>query len=462
MVSITHKYVSANGDPPDSSLIGQTKWNDHHDLILSQTGIIIGRKSSGSGDAEELSAADVVAILAGEIVKPTDLAPVATSGSYSDLTDKPTLGTAAAHSASDFATAAQGAKADSAVQPGDLGTAASHAASDFATAAQGTKADSALQSFDVAAAVHAATSKSTPVDADELGLVDSAASNVLKKLTWANLKAGAKTYFDTVYQAKFTFTPREVLTANRSYYVRTDGSDSNTGLANTSGGAFLTQQKAIDTVASLDLSIYDVTILCGPGTRTEPLTLKKTLGAGVASLEGDVTTPSNCTQSVTGNDCFSMATGAVWQLRGFKTQTTTSGIHISASAAGCELKIDGNMEFGATPAYHVNVSTGGLCRITSGYTVSANASSHINIQSGGIVFYTPGAVTISGTPAWASAFMSVTSGGLVTTAGATFTGAATGKRYDASLNGIINTFGGGASYFPGDAAGTAATGGQYA
>jgi hypothetical protein len=36
---------------------------------------------------------------------------------------------------------------------------------------------------------HAATSKATPVDADEMPLVDSAASYGLKKLTWANLKA---------------------------------------------------------------------------------------------------------------------------------------------------------------------------------------------------------------------------------------------------------------------------------
>ena len=40
----------------------------------------------------------------------------------------------------------------------------------------------------LAATIHAATSKATPVDADELPIVDSAASNVLKKLTWANLK----------------------------------------------------------------------------------------------------------------------------------------------------------------------------------------------------------------------------------------------------------------------------------
>lgn len=47
--------------------------------------------------------------------------------------------------------------------------------------------------------IHAATGKTTPVDADELGLVDSAASNVLKKLTWANLKATLLTYFTTLF-----------------------------------------------------------------------------------------------------------------------------------------------------------------------------------------------------------------------------------------------------------------------
>lgn len=53
-----------------------------------------------------------------------NLATVATSGSYSDLSNTPTLGTAAAASTSDFATAAQGALADTAVQPADLATVA--------------------------------------------------------------------------------------------------------------------------------------------------------------------------------------------------------------------------------------------------------------------------------------------------------------------------------------------------
>jgi len=53
----------------------------------------------------------------------------------------------------------------------------------------------------IAPATHAATAKTTPVDADETNIADSAASFGLKKVTWANIKATLKTYFDTLYQA---------------------------------------------------------------------------------------------------------------------------------------------------------------------------------------------------------------------------------------------------------------------
>ena len=48
---------------------------------------------------------------------------------------------------------------------------------------------------------HAAASKTTPVDADEIPITDSAGSWALKKLTWVNIKATLKTYFDTLYAA---------------------------------------------------------------------------------------------------------------------------------------------------------------------------------------------------------------------------------------------------------------------
>jgi hypothetical protein len=51
----------------------------------------------------------------------------------------------------------------------------------------------------VSSHIHNAAPKATPVDADEVGLIDSAATFALKRLTWLNLKATLKTYFDTLY-----------------------------------------------------------------------------------------------------------------------------------------------------------------------------------------------------------------------------------------------------------------------
>jgi hypothetical protein len=62
--------------------------------------------------------------------------------------DSADLGTAAAADADEFASAAQGALADSAVQPGDIGTAAAEDVTAFASAAQGALADSAVQPED--------------------------------------------------------------------------------------------------------------------------------------------------------------------------------------------------------------------------------------------------------------------------------------------------------------------------
>lgn len=68
----------------------------------------------------------------------SSLATVATTGDYTDLDNLPTLGTAAAASTSDFATAAQGTLAGTAVQPGDELT---DLASTGASAGQVPKAD---------------------------------------------------------------------------------------------------------------------------------------------------------------------------------------------------------------------------------------------------------------------------------------------------------------------------------
>lgn len=101
--------------------------------------------------------------------------------------------------------------------------------------------------------IHAATGKATPVDLDELALLDSAATFALKKLTWANLKATLKTYFDTLYVAIFTARPTYTPTI-------TSGSGSVTGATITTTATVRQTGKEVD--VTIDCSISNV----GTGT----------------------------------------------------------------------------------------------------------------------------------------------------------------------------------------------------
>lgn len=58
------------------------------------------------------------------------------------------------------------------------------------------------------------SSKTTPVDADLILLSDNAASFGIKKLSWANLKATLKTYFDTLYIA---LAGNQTITGKKSF-----------------------------------------------------------------------------------------------------------------------------------------------------------------------------------------------------------------------------------------------------
>lgn len=83
----------------------------------------------------------------------------------------------------------------------------------YMTDAQETKLDSVESSADVTDAGNvgsvnaAATSKGTPVDADSFPIVDSEASNVIKRVTFTNLKAFLKTYIDSMTS---TFTNKRI------------------------------------------------------------------------------------------------------------------------------------------------------------------------------------------------------------------------------------------------------------
>lgn len=255
---------------------------------------------------------------------------------------------------------------------------------------------------------------------------------------------------------------REILSSARTYYVRTDGSDSNDGLANTSGGAFLTIQKAIDTVASrLDIQAgVVVTIQVADGTYTGANVLRPFFGAGSVTIQGNNTTPANVVVSTTSAHCFATYGKCVYTLKDMKLQTTTSGWAIVCTAGATITH--SNMNFGACANGHMYVSNSASIISSTSYAISGSASVHVQASIIGSWQSTGGTVTLTGTPAFSTGFAVSSNVSAIYAGGTTYSGSATGKRYDATLNATISSNGGGSSFFPGDSAGTTATGGQYA
>lgn len=254
---------------------------------------------------------------------------------------------------------------------------------------------------------------------------------------------------------------REVLSGARTYYVRTDGSNSNSGLANTSGGAFLTIQKAIDVVAALDLSIYNVTIQVADGTYTGGVIVNGPwIGSGDVTLQGNVSTPANVVISTTSAHCISVQNNGRLKIGGMKLQTTTFGIGLVATAGG-RIDIVSPVNFGACATYHMNADGGGKILCSSNYTISGNTSVHAVAISFGYFYVAANTITLSGTPAFGT-FAQSTRLGYMEWISNTFSGSATGPRYNATTGGAIFTNGGGASYLPGNSAGSATSPGWYA
>lgn len=274
----------------------------------------------------------------------------------------------------------------------------------------------------------------------------------------------AKEDFDSfLTTATAAATYREKLTANRTYYVRTDGSDSNTGLANTAGGAFLTIQKACDVFRTLDLGIYGVTIQVGDGTYTAGGSLAGANVGGSASnvpltIQGNTTTPANCVINATSANCFSATDGAKVYVTGFKLTTTTSGDCLIAARNG-EIKY-GAIDFGSCAAFHKEANDHGRIYNNGSYSISGGAVAHEHCNNKSYILNLSATVTITGTPAFSSYYVGV-SAGMVQYVSVTFSGSATGQRYLVHQNGVILSDGSGATYFPGSTAGSRVTNGVY-
>ncbi len=253
---------------------------------------------------------------------------------------------------------------------------------------------------------------------------------------------------------------RELLTAARTYYVRADGSDSNTGLSNTAGGAFATAQKAIDVATGFDLNGFTVTLKLGDATYTQPLALKPFVGAGEIVIEGNSASPGNVVLS-TSATCINATNCGNYTIQYLRLQAT-AGYGIFASGARTALTLKG-LVYGPMSAFGIHVyitARASVMQNTTPYSIVGGAYAHIYASEGGSIEGSSATVTLTGTPAF-SVFAFAENTALVRLVANSYSGSATGSRYSVSGNAIMFTASAGASYLPGSTAGTESTGGRY-
>jgi hypothetical protein len=252
-------------------------------------------------------------------------------------------------------------------------------------------------------------------------------------------------------------------TAPVTVYVRADGNDANDGTANTAGGAFLTIQAAINAlVQRYAPSQHLLTVQVGDGSYAGAALANGGGGHNIRIL-GNITTPGNVV--IDGLVGASAIAGAalcsqgprLLRVAGVKMQGTYG---LLAQRGGAAI-LDGNSDYGVCTGDHNRAESSSNISFEANYRIVGGAVSHFYGVSNGSVGCNSRTITIVGTPAFSAGFAVGTISGVVSSQSCTFSGAATGPRYLATANGTIYTNGGGANYFPGDSAGSAATGGEY-
>lgn len=295
--------------------------------------------------------------------------------------------------------------------------------------------------------------------------IDDAMTSALTPTVDAALAAALNLYITTN-------VAREKLTANRSYFVATTGSDSNDGL--TAGSPFLTPQKAMDVIKTLDVSTFTVTVNISDGTYTGGVNIYPWVGSGTIKFVGNSGTPANVVMSCTSRNCFDHITGplpGIFEINGMKLQTTTSGFGINAAQPG-RIQYT-NIDFGASGGgVDIVVQNQGFVTGYGNNKISNGKAIHAFTTTFGLLVWTMSdvggtiAYDCTANPNFTFTFLycSGTGGVNAPSPAFSYTGAPTGSRFIVNSVSNINVNGGGANYFPGNVAGTAdaATFGHYA
>ena len=250
---------------------------------------------------------------------------------------------------------------------------------------------------------------------------------------------------------------RPLITANDTLEVATTGNDT-TG-DGSPGSPFLTIQKAIDIATEGDLAPNITrTISVGPGTFTG-FTTKTIVGQGNISIQGDGVGST----TIDSTSCIFDHDGKYF-FGGF-TLDGGGSLNMLSVRRGA-LEFNNPLDFLSANIHILVGGTTGSLVMNTDYSISGNAVIHLAVQEGaqyvgsGVPAKT---VTLNGTPNFSNSFARALTCGVIDNnpTRATYSGAATGRRYRAEANGVIFAPTGGANYYPGNVAGLIADGGIY-
>jgi hypothetical protein len=200
--------------------------------------------------------------------------------------------------------------------------------------------------------------------------------------------------------------------------------------------------------------------------------------SGIVTLRGDPGLPASYViQEIPGS--FVILDNSIsMQVTGVTLDSTYSGAQPPATyvgRTGSLVQFFGGMRFRRATNNslhaHVDVRSGGSVEFYGAISVVGGGAvttigSFLVAQSLGVSFgsFAPagGAVITVTNLDLAIGFCRAIAGGVANWSAITFAGSATGKRFDAALNGVINVNGAGVNFLPGSVAGTTGSGGQYA
>ncbi len=255
----------------------------------------------------------------------------------------------------------------------------------------------------------------------------------------------------------------ERLSANRTFFVRLDGSDANDGLSDSAAGAFRTVQRAVDVAAGLYCGPFAVTVRIGAGSFAEGARLFVPGNGNLRlTLEGAGASATTISGTIYGVQVSGPCDLTLRDLR-------IAGASVTLWARyGARVNLRGTVELGTGTARLIGADNAAYVEVLSCILrIGVTSSSYLLfVTAGGHVYLGSGVSVVTTAPVTFSATVYSGLNGITQIVGSQVTwneaaGAIQGTRYVATGNGVINTVGAGPSFIPGTIAGTLTEGGRY-